>query len=546
MKKIILPAVFTVMCYPNFLQAQTNIFPTTGSVGIGTLTPNASSILEMKSTTQGLLIPRMTFTERNAIVSPATGLLIYQKNGTPGFYYYNGSAWTNFSSISANRTLSNLTSTTAINVDLLPGTDNIINMGSVDLRYKDVNLYNLKFADGSMQTTASPWNSSGSNIYYNGGNVGIGTAAPSKLLDVNGDALINGLTIGRGGSNVDNNTSIGTTALFNNTTGFGNTATGNDALYRNTTGSNNTATGFYTLFNNTTGGLITATGRFALYNNTTGGFNTAYGANAQFNNTTGNNNTAFGFSSGSYNSNNNNCTFLGFDADEITNANVTNSMALGNYSRITASDQVRIGNSSITSIGGQVSWTTLSDGRFKLDIKNNVPGLVFIKKLNPVTYHINVTGVEKYLSEFTDDEGQIKSATNDVSDKATMLYSGFVAQEVEKAAKEINYDFSGVDAPKNKDDYYGLRYAEFVVPLVKAVQELSSENENQQIVIEDLQKQINELKSLLMLQTTNGNQPTKSTNNQSLIITNRKASLEQNAPNPFSNSTVINTTCPLL
>lgn len=61
-------------------------------------------------------------------------------------------------------------------------------------------------------------------------------------------------------------------------------------------------------------------------------------------------------------------------------------------------------------------------------------------------------------------------------DKARIVYTGFVAQEVERAAKELNYPFSGVDAPKNESDFYGLRYAEFLVPLVKAVQELHAEN----------------------------------------------------------------------
>ena len=75
------------------LNAQ-NTFPSTGSAGIGTTSPNASSVLEMKSTTKGVLVPRMTLTQRNAIASPATGLLIYQTNSTPGFYYYSGSAWT--------------------------------------------------------------------------------------------------------------------------------------------------------------------------------------------------------------------------------------------------------------------------------------------------------------------------------------------------------------------------------------------------------------------------------------------------------------------
>src|SRR4030095_5108678 len=60
--------------------------------------------------------------------------------------------------------------------------------------------------------------------------------------------------------------------------------------------------------------------------------------------------------------------------------------------------------------------------------------------------------------------------------KEQIIYSGFVAQDVEKSAKEIGYDFSGVDAAKNDKDLYGLRYAEFVVPLVKAVQELNTQN----------------------------------------------------------------------
>ena len=58
----------------------------------------------------------------------------------------------------------------------------------------------------------------------------------------------------------------------------------------------------------------------------------------------------------------------------------------------------------------------------------------------------------------------------------------------------MNYDFSGVDAPKNNKDLYGLRYAEFVVPLVKAVQELAATNDALQSQIANLQNQINQLK----------------------------------------------------
>jgi hypothetical protein len=57
-------------------------------------TGHASSVLDVKSTTKGLLIPRLSLTERNAVSNPASGLMIYQTDNTPGFYYYNGSTWT--------------------------------------------------------------------------------------------------------------------------------------------------------------------------------------------------------------------------------------------------------------------------------------------------------------------------------------------------------------------------------------------------------------------------------------------------------------------
>ncbi|HXO74206.1 MAG TPA: hypothetical protein VN824_03225, partial [Puia sp.] len=69
--------------------------------------------------------------------------------------------------------------------------------------------------------------------------------------------------------------------------------------------------------------------------------------------------------------------------------------------------------------------------------------------------------------------------------------SGFIAQEVEKAAQSSGYSFSGIVKPNTAQDHYSLSYESFVVPLVKAVQE-------QQAQIESLQKQIDELKTLLL------------------------------------------------
>lgn len=62
-------------------------------VGIGTTTPDASSVLDITATDAGLLIPRMLQSERDAIQDPATGLMVYQTNNTSGFYYYDGSGW---------------------------------------------------------------------------------------------------------------------------------------------------------------------------------------------------------------------------------------------------------------------------------------------------------------------------------------------------------------------------------------------------------------------------------------------------------------------
>jgi len=55
--------------------------------------PDASAMLDVKSANKGMLVPRMTNAQVNQVVSPATGLLVYQTDLAAGFYYYNGSSW---------------------------------------------------------------------------------------------------------------------------------------------------------------------------------------------------------------------------------------------------------------------------------------------------------------------------------------------------------------------------------------------------------------------------------------------------------------------
>ncbi len=63
---------------------------------------DSSAILDVKSATKGVLIPRVTIAQKNAIVLPAVGLLVYQTDSDTGFYYYNGTVWLLLLGVSVN------------------------------------------------------------------------------------------------------------------------------------------------------------------------------------------------------------------------------------------------------------------------------------------------------------------------------------------------------------------------------------------------------------------------------------------------------------
>jgi hypothetical protein len=198
------------------------------------------------------------------------------------------------------------------------------------------------------------------------------------------------------------------------------------------------------------------------------------GHQALYYNLTGSNNCAFGVNAGPQ---------AAFSA-------VSNSTSVG-YGTITDfSNQIHLGNSLITQIGGYSAWTNLSDVRFKTDIAPQPHGLDFILRLEPITYHMDVRKLNSFLYGSGDTLFTSASSQQGIREKEAILYSGFSAQQVEQAAAEVGYDFSGVYKPQNGRDHYALAYAEFVVPLVKAVQELNARNEELEVVNASLQQRL--------------------------------------------------------
>lgn len=329
------------------------------------------------------------------------------------------------------------------------------------------------------------------------------------------------------------NTASGYAALYNNNGGAYNTASGVEALYSNTNGYFNVADGNAALINNLYGSNNTASGYAALYNNTTGNYNVAVGYLALEQNYNSENNAAIGSLAGASPHGWNN-TFIGSGTD-VTSPDIYNGTALGNNVLITSSNQVRIGNNFVTSIGGFANWSNISDGRVKRNIKENVPGLAFINKLKPITYNLDMDAADNIMQriQIKDKNGKLlqpKASDAEISArnaKQQVVYTGFVAQDVEKVAKDLNYNFSGVDAAKSSKDLYGLRYSEFVVPLVKAVQELSKMNDDKDHVINDLKTRLERLETAMNMQSSQAG-------NQGKAISINDASLEQNRPNPFT------------
>ena len=322
------------------------------SVGIGTPTPSPKAVLDLTSTTQGLLIPRLTAAQRTAIAAPPQGLMVYQTDGTAGggagtgFWYFAGSGgW-----VLVNPT----------------GADNLGNHTAT----QNLNLADKLLVGG----TAGAPGSSGLKVAANGNvGVGLGAAAPAYNLDVS-NGLVNarsfyvdgevGLTRGSAGIN---NIFVGTGGIPGiSTTGADNTAVGDGAAGNLFGGNRNTAVGVAAGYNFKDAQHNTALGYYAGYgvsstnavpgdsdDNTFIGYQaaqfadgaagtTALGANAGLNQRGGDHNT-----------------FVGNGADLSTIAGQrTNATAIGYQAKVNQDNALVLGGTGLNAVSVGIGTET--------------------------------------------------------------------------------------------------------------------------------------------------------------------------------------------
>lgn len=286
------------------------------NVGIGTTSPDNSAVLDIQSANKGLLIPRMSLEQRNAIPTPASGLLVYQTGESSGFYFFNGQNWKPLSendakSISADPndwTQNGNSVATGISTPYFgtnSASDLLFAAGGRIATYISSSLSNeniflgLNAGRGRMNNTALGYTSSGTGV----GNTGLGSNALQAL------------------TNGSDNIAVGIQASYSNTDGTGNLAIGSQALRTNQSGMRNVAIGKTALYS--------LAGTNGLPGVATGSDNLAFGSGALETLVTGTFNTAIGVEAGYY-AKGSNSLYLGGKAGPSASSTENNVMYINN------------------------------------------------------------------------------------------------------------------------------------------------------------------------------------------------------------------------
>jgi trimeric autotransporter adhesin len=295
-----------------------------------------------------------------------------------------------------------------------------------------------------------------------------------------------------------NNTAVGSFALLSNTTGANNVAVGRDALGSNTTGASNTAVGYQALDANTTGTLNTAVGVAALTTCTTGSSNTAVGYAAMATASTGTDNSCFGKNAGENMTTGIQNTLIGSNAGQGFAALTTGSNnVMNSYATAGAVNQIVIGTDICVGQGDNyftfgktgnrvynqytvdANWARTSDGRLKRNVNDMSLGLSFVNKLRPVSY--------QWKPSYEVPQELVTQYNEQNKMDLGVVMHGFIAQEVKAALDEVGSTYNCGVWSEGSDGTQSISREMFIMPLVKAVQELSAQ-------VTALQAEVNTLK----------------------------------------------------
>jgi hypothetical protein len=280
------------------------------------------------------------------------------------------------------------------------------------------------------------------------------------------------------------NSALGVSALANNNTGIENVAVGYNALNQNTGGGSNTSVGVNSLATNITGTNNTALGWNTLFK-ALGTGNTGIGYGALYNTDSGNTNTAVGNSAGNTNTTGSNNVFLGNTVNGF-NASSSNQIVIGStINGVSGSNYITMGSAGNVvwnQFTVNATWTRTSDERVKRNINDDTLGLSFINRLRTVTYqHRPSYDIPQELTTQYSEENHNETET---------VMHGLVAQEVKAAL-----DAEGVDTfggwSELPDGTQAVSREMFVIPLIRAVKELSAKVEELSLKVEELQKKVN-------------------------------------------------------
>ncbi len=280
------------------------------------------------------------------------------------------------------------------------------------------------------------------------------------------------------------NTAIGYEALkgsnsHENNTGQLNTAIGDQAMLMNTTGERNTATGANALNANTTGDRNTAIGTYALETNTTGYYNTALGNSADVNAEDASNATAVGYNATAAT----NSVAIGSGASTSLN---TNSVALGYDADATTSNQVRLGNGSITSLYCVGAYQNITSTPASLYVNS-------VGRIGKLSASEKIATNKKPIGIITSKIYDLTPLSYTIMDGDDQ-YIGFIADDVASILPELvtfSKESSVVEGSNSENLIPdAVNYDKLSVLMLEEMKKLKKQNE-------DLQRQIDELKTNL-------------------------------------------------